>query len=54
MKYSVKHLRWKGTFWECTLMRWKGCECTAESTKVVIHKERRPSLKEIKDCAVWS
>lgn len=53
MKYSAKHLRWKGDHWECTLMRWTGCECNAEATKVLIHQEKRPSLAEIKDCAIW-
>lgn len=52
-KYSAKHLRWKGEYWECTLMRWSGCECNAESTKVLIRQEKRPSLKDIKDCAIW-
>ena len=53
MRYSAKHLRFKGTHWECTLERWEGCRCNSEAVKVLVHKEKRPTLKEIKDCAVW-
>jgi len=53
MKYSAKHLRYKGSYWECTLERWEGCQCNSESVKVLIHQEKRPSLAQIKDCAIW-
>lgn len=54
MKYKAKHLRFNGTFWTATLIRWDGvCECTAESKKVVIPQEKRPSLAVIKSCANW-
>lgn len=53
MKYSAKHLRWKGDHWECTLERWEGCQCNSEATKVEIWQEKRPSLADIKNCAVW-
>jgi hypothetical protein len=53
MKYSAKHLRWKGGYWECTLERWTACQCNSESTKVLIYQEKRPSLTQIKDCAIW-
>lgn len=54
MKYSVKHLRYKGDHWECTLERWEGCQCNSEATKVLIHQEKRPTLLEIKSCAIWN
>lgn len=53
-KYSAKHLRWKGNHWECTLMRWMGCECNAEAAKVEIWQEKRPSLAVIKENAIWN
>lgn len=53
MKYQAKHLRWNGEFWTCTLERWEGCECNKQSKKVEIHQVKRPSLSEIKNCAVW-
>lgn len=53
MKYSAKHLRYNGTFWTCILSRWQGCECSKESKEVEIHQEKRPTLKEIKEGAVW-
>ncbi len=53
MKYSAKHLRYKGSYWECTLERWEGCQCNSESIKVVILQEKRPNMKEIKENANW-
>lgn len=53
MNYSVKHLRFNGTFWTCELSRWEGCVCTSKTIKVEIHQVKRPSLLEIKNCAIW-
>lgn len=51
MKYRVKHLRFNGTLWTCTLEWWEECECNKQSKKVEIHQVNRPSLLIIKDRA---
>jgi len=53
MKYSAKHLRFKGDHWECTLERWEGCQCNSEITSVVVYQKKRPTLTEIKVNAIW-
>lgn len=53
MKYSAKHLRWKGEYWECILERWNGCQCNSEAVKVLIRQEKKPSLEDIKKAAIW-
>lgn len=52
MKYRAKHLKFNGTFWTCTLEWWEECECNKQSKKVEIHQVKRPSLIEIKECAI--
>jgi len=55
MTYRAKKLRFNGTFWTCQLEYWEGhCECAKQIKEVEIHQEKRPSLKEIKECVIWN
>lgn len=53
MNYRARQLKFNGTFWTCILEYWTGCECSKQKKEVEIHQVKRPSLKEIKDCAGW-